>query len=140
MRISLKPDNSEFLKQVKALRGHLDSQHINGGQGAVSSRMMIPTLVPYLSVLRAELRDDVDPRAVLDGAADLIANIAKTSVQSLIEAEPAIEGQTIEELLMKACRIACQALVAEAEARKPKLEVVPPHPADTVIHMKTRGK
>jgi hypothetical protein len=139
MRLSIEADNSKFLKQVKALRQHLDGQHTAGGQASVSARMMSPVLVPYLSVLRTELRDDVVPHAVLDGAADLIANIAKTTVQSLIEAPPEAEGQTIEELLMKACRIACQALVAEAEARKPMLSLVPPHPADTVIHMKTRG-
>lgn len=141
MRLSLETSGEGFVKQVKALRRHLDSQSLTGGQAQVSARMMIPTLVPFLTVLRTELRDAVMPELVMTAAADLIANIAKTTVQTLIEATPLIEGQTIEQLLTEATRIACQALAQEAEAKKPRLALVSDTTeGNTVIHMKPKGK
>lgn len=139
MRINLDANGEVFAKQQAALRRHLDGMHLESGQAGVGARFMRAAFLPYLVALRTELRDDVVPQDVLDGAAALLANMAKTVVQSIIEAEPAIEGHTIEQLLVKACHIACQSLadeaMAAAKAKQPRLSIVQPGGGATVIHL-----
>lgn len=137
MRINLEPDAAGFVKQVAAVRRQLNAQ-----QDGVDSRMMTAAFVPFLPALRTELRQgEVDPVAVFEGTAYLVANIAKTAVQSLLDAPALTQGETVEQLLMKACHIACQAIATQELARKPKLELVSDNDAPkTVIHMQERGK
>lgn len=141
MRVSLEPNGEVFKKQVEGLRRHLNSLHLRGGQEGCSARMMLPVLVPFLTVLRTELRDEVVPEHVMTGAADLLANIALTTVQTMFEAPPLVEGQAVEELLMRACEIACQSIAQEAEGKKPKLSIVPREPVTlSVVHNQTKDE
>jgi hypothetical protein len=138
MKVSLNSEPEEFKRQVAALRSDLHKRSAGQGQEAVSARMMIPVLPSYLAVMRAELRDEVMPDHVMTGAADMIANLALTTVQSMVDAPPLVEGQAVEQLLMRACEIACQSIAQGAAAQKPRLSIVKDE--DTVIHMKPRGK
>jgi hypothetical protein len=73
--------------------------------------------------------------------AELVAVISKTTVQTLIQAPPAIEGAEIERLCVAAVERACISLAQEAEAAaaKPKLQLVADNDAPkTAIHMQTR--
>lgn len=141
MRINLDANGEVFAKQQAALRRHLDNLHLESGKAGVGARFMRATFLPYLVAVRTELRDEVVPQDVLDGVAVLLANIAKTAVQSLIQASPPVEGDTIEKLLIKACHIACQSLMDEAAAsevkgyKPPRLALVQPDGGATVIHL-----
>jgi hypothetical protein len=77
----------------------------------------------------------VVPAQVMTGAADVLANLALTAVQSMVEAPPHVEGQAVEDLLLKACHIACKAIADEAASKRPDLRIVPREPPQlSVIH------
>ena len=89
MRISLEAEATEFWDQVRVVRRQLEKLSLGDGQQAISARVALPVLVPFLHALRVELRrDGIEPNKVMTAVADLIANIAKTAEQSLIEAPP----------------------------------------------------
>lgn len=144
MRVSLAPDTAEFAKQVAGLRRSLTDETVRGtGQASVSARFMLSALVPYLGALRTELRDDVMPEHVMTGAADLLANIALTTVESIVDASPLKVGEIVEQLLAQATHIACQRIAevsAKAVPEKPPLKLVQGGPTSTVIHMPKGGK
>jgi hypothetical protein len=52
----------------------------------IETLLMTASCVPFPTALRAELRDQVGPHHVMAGVADLLANIAKTIVRTLIDA------------------------------------------------------
>lgn len=138
MRISLEANGEVFAKQLAGLRRDLNRLSAQGGQVGLSARMSLPVFLPFLTVLRTELRDDVVPGEVMRGVTDLLANIAKTAVQSLAEAPALIEGEMVEQVLTEAIHTACRSIAQEAEAKKPKLAVVPKGPAKlSVVHNQT---
>lgn len=116
MRVSLDGDSTEFAKQIAGLRKILnDAVHGGSAQAKVSARLMLPVLLPFMLALRAELRDEVMPELVMTGAADLLANIALTTVQSMLDApNPHAEGEVVEQLLTQAIHIAMQSIASEA--------------------------
>jgi hypothetical protein len=80
MRLSLNPDPTEFVKQVAEVRRRLNLAD------RIETLLMTASCVPFPTALRAELRDQVGPHHVMAGVADLLANIAKTIVRTLIDA------------------------------------------------------
>jgi hypothetical protein len=69
MRISLKPDNAEFMRQISGVRAHLATMHTCGGREGVAARMITVAYAPYLTALRVELRDEVVPYDAVESAA-----------------------------------------------------------------------
>lgn len=103
MRIDLQPDPAPYVKQVADLRRFINQLDAQGGQSALTGRLMTAALIPLLPQLRTELRaDNIDAPALLTATGDLIGNIAMTLVQSMFDAPPEAQAEAIDRILAAA--------------------------------------
>jgi len=150
MRVSLAPDQAEFIKQIADLRRFLNRLEATGKpEDAMKARFMTGVLVPFLNVMRSELRTEgCDPRYVFVAVSELIGNITASTVQSMLDDEGArqeiaerITGRSFDVVMMAAQQDAMMVRDA-AERDRPKLAVVPKdmEAGSNVVPLNGKGK
>lgn len=131
MRVSLESDPAEFVKQVADLRRFINRSEAMGGQAALTARFLTASYVPFLAALRTELRGEIEPKEMLVAVSDLMANLAMTLIQSMLDAPPEAQAEVLGELLARARDNAAKTIENDARmARdaavkaKPKLSIL----------------
>lgn len=139
MRVSLDPDQAEFVKQVAGVRRFLRTAEARGGQAAVSARLMSGAYIEFVNSVRAELKSgEVNPPGLLTATGDLLGNMAITMVQSMYDAPAEAQEEAIDRILGAAKATAMRTIEndarmardAEHKADKPNLTVVDGGKAD----------
>lgn len=117
MRIDLSPGGEGFSKQVAQIRRGLAPIADGDTQQAASARVALAVFVPFLTALRTELRrEDINPVEVFGAVSDVCANLAVSTMQSMIEATPEVVMMEVEKLLHRATKVAAQSIAAESKA------------------------
>lgn len=131
MRVDLQSDPAAFVKQIADLRRFLNVEEQKGGQEAASARLFAVCLVPYLSLLRTELRSEPHPRELMTALSDLIANMAMSLIQSMYDAPAEAQTEALDRILSAAHATATRMIENDdrmsrdaAEAAKPKLAII----------------
>jgi hypothetical protein len=144
MRVSLTPDNAEFVKQIADLRRFLNRMEATGTQNAMKARLMRATMVEFLNALRSELRQDGhDPREVMNAVAELVGNIIMSTVQSALDAPPEVQKETVGRIIGASFDVAIMTVDADermardaAANAKPKLALVNPDATKNILPFK----
>lgn len=152
MRVSLTPDNAEFVKQVADLRRNLNRLEVTKDQGdAMKARIMSSVFVPFVNVLRTELRQDAYSLGdLICAVSELMGNLAASVIQSCFDNLPADKREEfVQRVMSHAYDTTMQTFAlddllardAAANSNKPTLAVVKPSmaggiDADNVVLLK----
>lgn len=139
MRVDLQPDPAAFVKQMADLRRFLNVEQAKGGQEAASARLLTACLIPYLNLLRTELRSEPHPPELMTALSDLVANMAMSLIQSMYDAPAEAQQEALDRIFGAAHGTATRMIENDdrmardaAENAKPKLAIINGGKATTI--------